>query len=531
MTTPDRQYRLQADTCQHLGRILDAAQQNQTARGAVVTTHDPDSAVMVAREVGRVHGVSVQVLSMASRQTLRPGAPLFETVAGPAADPVDVLRAGGDAQGAALVVFRDMLRFVSDAAGDPRARALVMQMLSADNHRAHVYAFCEPPDSEAHIPAFARTLLTRVAVALPRGAELVALTREELAIAAARSGKALEGGALAQWAHRFAAELPGLSQAAARFAIQDALSQNFDLEGAVQTLADRKAAHLQAQLAMQVLRSGGDPPVGMDNYYRWIRLYRDLMCVPGPERVKGAVLLGPPGTGKTRLGAYTAQLLGVPAVNFRFGALLGKYVGQSEATAERAFAVLDALGTGVDSAHERGVVVVLDEIEKTVTRGDNDGGVSMRVTARMLNWMSESTAPNMILATANDLESMGELADIITRRGRLDRVFFVDVPNQAGRGQLFERLLARVGCEGPRDSQDLAQRAERFSGADIEAVVRDARAEARAEGQLLAMGHVVRQIDRNRIRVLGQYERFSRLREWARLNAEMAGESDGARTA
>jgi SpoVK/Ycf46/Vps4 family AAA+-type ATPase len=203
------------------------------------------------------------------------------------------------------------------------------------------------------------------------------------------------------------------------------------------------------------------------------------------------------------------------------------YVGQSEATAERAFAVLDALGTGVDSTHERGVVVILDEIEKTVTRGDNDGGVSMRVTARMLTWMSESTAPNMILATANDLQSMGDLADIITRRGRLDRVFFVDVPNIEGRRQLFERLLTRTLPEGKFEFQELARGSERFSGADIEAVVRDARAEARAEQQPVAMVHVMRQVERNRVRVLGQYERFSRLREWARLNAEMAGSPDG----
>jgi hypothetical protein len=155
---------------------------------------------------------------------------------------------------------------------------------------------------------------------------------------------------LAQWAARFAAELPGLSHAAARFAIQDVLSQSFDLDAAVRTLALRKAEHLQAQLAMQVLHAEAVAPVGMDFYFEWLRVYRHLMCVAGPDRVKGAVLLGPPGTGKTRLGAYTAHFLGVAAVWFRFGALLGMYVGQSEAAAERAFSVLDALGTSFDAA-------------------------------------------------------------------------------------------------------------------------------------------------------------------------------------
>ena len=520
-------YRFQQETCEHLGRIVEAARQNQTARGAVLLTHDPDSALMSVREMGRVHAVPIYAMSMAGRQLLRPGARAFDQVAGPAADPVDVLRAGGEANGPALVLFKDMLRFVSDTMGDPRARAFLWQMLSAENRKPHTYVFCEPPEGEAHLPAFARTLLSRVVMPLPRGQELVALTKEELAIASARWGKALEGETLTRWAHRLAAELPGLTQSAARFALQDALSHGFDLEGAVRALADRKAAQLQAQLAMQVLRPVSEPPVGMDHYYRWLRLYQHLMCVPGPERVKGAVLIGPPGTGKTRLGAYTAYLLGVPAVWFRFGALLGMYVGQSEAMAERAFAVLDALGTGADSTHERGVVILMDELEKTITRGDNDGGVSMRVTARMLTWMSESTAPNMILATANDLESMGELADIITRRGRLDRVFFVDVPNQEARRQLFERLLTRTGADGSFDFQELAERSERFSGADIEVVVRDAKAEAQAEKQPLTMAYVVRQIERSRIRVLAAYDRFHRLREWARVNAEMAGPEEG----
>lgn len=477
--------------------------------------------------MGRAHGVAVHVGSMGSRHVLRPGAVSPEVVAGPAADPLDVLRAAADAGGPALVVLRDMLRFVGDAQGDPRARPYLLQLLSADNRRPHVYVFSEPPEAETHVPSFARALLARVVMPLLHGRELVELAREELAIASARCGRALDADALGQWGARLAAELPGLAQSAARFAIQDVLSHGFDLDRAAQALADRKAAHLQAQLAMQVMRSDGEPPVGMDSYYRWVRIYRHLMCVPGRDRVKGAVLVGPPGTGKTRLGAFTARLLGVPAVWFRFGSLLNMYVGASEAAAERAFAVLDTLGSGADGGHERGVVVVLDEIEKTVTRGDNDGGVSMRITARMLTWMSESTAPNMVLATANDLQHMGDLADIFARRGRLDRVFFVDVPHREGRRQLLERLLGRAAPDAPFDMQDLAERTDRFSGADIEGLVRDAAAEAGAEGQALGMAHVVREIEHSRRRVHGQYERFARLREWARLNAEPAGTADG----
>src|SRR5207249_9866967 len=62
----ERSYRFQRDTCAHLGRVLDAAVQNQTARGTLLITHDPDSGVIAARELGRVHRATVHVMSMAN---------------------------------------------------------------------------------------------------------------------------------------------------------------------------------------------------------------------------------------------------------------------------------------------------------------------------------------------------------------------------------------------------------------------------------------------------------------------------------
>jgi hypothetical protein len=523
----DTTYRFHVETCTHVERVLAAAAAHQTARGALLLTHDPDAAVSAAREVGRVRQTPVHLLSMAVRRHARPGAANFDVVGGPAADPVDVLRAGSDVSGPALVIFQDMLRFMGDGGGDPRARAFLLQILSADNRKPHLYAFCEPPDADVHAPSFARALLTRITMPLPGGRELLGLAKEELAIAGAFSSRALSPENLEAWARQLAAHLPGLASSAARFAIQDALGDQCAIESAPQILAARKAAHLHSQLAMDILKPTLQPPVGMENFYRWLRVRRDRMCVPGPNRVKGALLIGPPGTGKTRVGAYLGSLLGVDAIWFRFGALLGMYVGQSEANAERAFAVLDALGTGGEHGHERGVVVLLDELEKTIGHGDNDGGVSRRVVSRLLTWMSESTAPNMILATANDLESMGDLGDIITRRGRLNRIFFVDVPNIRARRELFERLLGqRSGVVEATELDKVAKESVRFSGADIEAVVDDASDEARAKNAQLTVTDLLEQIDRDRVQVQARYERFNRLREWARLHAEPAGDPD-----
>jgi hypothetical protein len=520
-------YAFHTVTCEHLERVYRAAVAHQTARGVLLLTHDPDAAVAAAREIGGATSTPVYILSMAARRHARPGATSVDVIGGTSADSVDILRAGADVTGPAIVVFQDMLRFMNDGNGDPRTRAFLLELLGVNNRKPHVYVFCEPPDSDVHVPSFARTLLSRIPMPLPGGRELLALTKEEVAIAAALSAKALSAADLDTWARRIAAHLPGLSSTAARFAIQDALGSDFQIETAGGILAARKAAHLHSQLAMEVLKPTRQPPVGMENFYRWLRVRRDRMCVPGPNRVKGALLIGPPGTGKTRLGAYLGSMLGVDAIWFRFGALLGMYVGQSEANAERAFAVLDALGTGAEQGHERGVVVLLDELEKTIGQGDNDGGVSRRVVSRLLTWMSESTAPNMILATANDLESMGDLGDIITRRGRLNRIFFVDVPNTRARQELFTRLIEASGAAVDHAGvESLAKESSRFTGADIEGVVDDAADEARATSRRLEPADMLQQIEKARVQVHARYEKFNRLREWARLHAEPAGDPD-----
>jgi SpoVK/Ycf46/Vps4 family AAA+-type ATPase len=78
----------------------------------------------------------------------------------------------------------------------------------------------------------------------------------------------------------------------------------------------------------------------------------------------------------------------------------------------------------------------------------------------------------------------------------------------------------------PRDLDQVAKESARFSGADIEGVVADASDEARTRKEPLGLSDLLEQIERNRIQVQARYERFNRLREWARLHAEPASDPD-----
>jgi len=151
----------------------------------------------------------------------------------------------------------------------------------------------------------------------------------------------------------------------------------------------------------------------------------------------------------------------------------------------------------------------------------------VRCTGRLLTWLSDNPNPNYIVATANSLRRLGsELGQALTRRGRFDRVFFVDVPCRAARRQMLAQWLAPHMPDADVASQALAETTERFSGADLRAAVNDAVARAQYLGQALTVDHVAQEIERSRLRVQALYDEFQELRRFARLYCEPAGPDD-----
>jgi hypothetical protein len=511
-----------------LGRALQTARANRMTRAIALVSPDREQSLAVLREIATASGVALRHYTMASRREFHTDRQEWTAVSGPTVDPVDLIQAGQDQRMPSLVAFEDMFRFLSDDGGDPRARAQLAVALASDNRSAGtVFAFLESPETERNLPSHLLSAFTRAEISYPTGAELVTLSREEMAVALARLETPTGGNVLDQWAAVLAAELPGLTQSVARNAIRDSLGDDVDLEAARARLARRKAEHLKDELAMALVEPRTEAPIGLDRLYRYVQVQRHRMCVPGRQRVKGILLVGPPGTGKTQVAAHLGRLLGVDTVDFQIHSLLSKWVGDSEARTERAFRALDALAGGTGG--ERGVVVFIDEFDKIWPSGDafeGDGGVMMRVTARTLNWMSESEAPNLVVGTANDISRLGKMGDIITRKGRMDAMFFVDVPGRRARAAILSRTIGSRKGAADVDVNAVAEATHRFSGADLEGLVSDAAAEATFAGKVLGTAHLLQQADADRPRVAAVYERFASLREWGRLFCQPAGHDD-----
>ena len=88
---------------------------------------------------------------------------------------------------------------------------------------------------------------------------------------------------------------------------------------------------------------------------------------------------------------------------------------------------------------------------------------------QLLTWLQEKASPVFVVATANDVQG---LPPELLRKGRLDEIFFVDLPHLKERADIFHIHLKRVGRDPAKfDVNALAEAAEGFSGAEIEQAI------------------------------------------------------------
>lgn len=248
---------------------------------------------------------------------------------------------------------------------------------------------------------------------------------------------------------------------------------------------------------------------GLSTLKRWLELrgptFTGKQTHPGLDRPKGVMLLGVQGCGKSLAAKTVAGTWGVPLLQLDFGAVYNKFHGETERN------LRESLKTAQTMAP---CVLWVDEIEKGISTGSNDGGTSQRVLGTLLTWMAENEKPVFIVATANNIEA---LPPELVRKGRLDEIFFVDLPDTETRAEIFRIHLARRELDPKRfDLNTLAQASEGFSGAEIEQVVVCALYAGVAGGSQPGPAHLLQELQRTRPLSVVMAERIDALRNWAR---------------
>lgn len=257
---------------------------------------------------------------------------------------------------------------------------------------------------------------------------------------------------------------------------------------------------------------------GLTNLKEWLlkrtRAFGDEARAFGLHAPRGVLLLGVQGCGKSLCAKAVASLWQVPLLRFDIGRMFGSYVGSSEENMRRAIAVAESVAPAI---------LWVDEIDKAFAgaqQGGGDSGTSARVFGTFLTWLSEKTAPVFVVATANNIS---QLPPELLRKGRLDEIFFVDLPGEVERREILAIHLARRGRDPAGfDLEGLAAAAQNFSGAELEEAINSALYDAFAGGEELRNEHVLATVQQTVPLAKTMQEQINALRGWAEGRARPA---------
>ncbi|MCJ8190975.1 CDC48 family AAA ATPase [Sphingomicrobium aestuariivivum] len=228
------------------------------------------------------------------------------------------------------------------------------------------------------------------------------------------------------------------------------------------------------EVMVQVPRVGWDDIGGLDEARDKLKegielplRHPDAFRRLGIRPARGFLLYGPPGTGKTLLAKAAARESEANFIATKSSDLLSKWYGESEQQIARLFSRARQVAP---------TVIFIDEIDSLVpARGGSMGEPA--VTERVVN---------TILAEMDGLEEMNNVVVIgasnrpnlldpaLLRPGRFDELIYVGPPTLEGRRRILEIHTGQMPLGPDVDLDDLAQRTDRFTGADLEDLVRRA---------------------------------------------------------
>ena len=323
------------------------------------------------------------------------------------------------------------------------------------------------------------------------------------------------------------ANLRGLTEEEAERAISQALVTRYALcPETITDVLDAKKQLLRHSGMLEFVEASDNLSGvgGLENLKHWLAQRRgaweDSARAFGLEPPRGMIILGVQGCGKSLCARAVAGEWKLPLVKFDTSAVYDKYIGETEKRIRKVFQVAEGLAP---------CVLWIDELEKVFAgsgpdSASADAGVSSRLLASFLSWMQDRKSPVFVAATCNNVTV---LPPELIRKGRFDELFFVDLPNQAERKQIFSiQLSKRKRNPAEFDLEKVATAATGYSGAEIDAAVQGAMYAAFSEKKELSTQYVLNAIAQTVPLSRTRAEEISALREWARTRAVPATAGD-----
>ena len=326
-----------------------------------------------------------------------------------------------------------------------------------------------------------------------------------------------------------AGNLSGLTEEAAERTISQAVVGRLALSpDCITDVLDAKKALLKRSEMLEFVDSTDTMANvgGLDNLKQWLQQRRgawdEEAAQFGLDAPKGVIILGVQGCGKSLCARAVAGEWKLPLVKFDTAAVYDKFIGETEKRIQKVFRVAEGLAP---------CVLWIDELEKVFAgsgpdSASADAGVSSRLLASFLSWMQERKPAVFVAATCNNVTV---LPPELIRKGRFDELFFVDLPSETERRQVFAIQLAkRKRNPADYDLGKVAKAAQGFSGAEIESAVQTALYAAFAAKRELSNEDLLTALSSTVPLSITRAEEIGELREWAKKRAVWASSASEA---
>ncbi len=260
---------------------------------------------------------------------------------------------------------------------------------------------------------------------------------------------------------------------------------------------------------------------GLDGLKDWVRkrsvAFSEEARQFGLSSPKGVLLLGVQGCGKSLCAKAISAVWNLPLLRLDMGRIFSSLVGSSEENMRRAIRTAESVAPSL---------LWIDEIDKAFAgmsgSGNSDGGTGSRVFGTFLTWLQEKTSSVFVIATANNISN---LPPELLRKGRLDEIFFVDLPDSHEREEILRiHLQQRKRDPEQFELDELVNLCDGFSGAEIEQSLNSALYDAFDQGGELDTLTLAHSFSECIPLSTTRKEEIEELRTWAHKRARSASQ-------
>lgn len=420
-----------------------------------------------------------------------------------AAEPEEVLQTIKRAVDPAIYILCDFHPYISS---EPKNIRLLREIAMRHQELGHTVVLLS---HQLSLPGEISRYSARFELSMPTDAQLMRLVGEEAANWSKRRGGSVKVNSNSATLAKLVNNLRGVSLQDARQLIRGAIHDGAIVASDLPELNKAKFAlmDMEGVLSFEYDTSHFAQVGGLTTLKAWLEERRPVMLgesKPGLDAPKGILLLGIQGSGKSLAARAVAGAWSLPLLRLDFGALYNKYFGETERNLRDALALADTMSP---------CILWLDEIEKGISSRRDDSGMAQRLLGTLLTWMAERRSRAFIVETSNDIS---QLPPELVRKGRLDEIFFVDLPVESTRAEIFAIHLAKRGHDVEAfDLGTLAALSEGFSGAEIEQAVVSAMYAAAAADETLANARIEQAVSSTNPLSIVMRERVLALRVWA----------------